>query len=120
MIRLNDKLVAYFYQLGILDISGKFMVGETEGIETIIFWDSEFLGEFPSEDKLDSAYLKYTEKNKADEIRESRNNLLIASDWTQVLDAPVDRSAWATYRQALRDISNQAGFPWEVQWPTQP
>jgi hypothetical protein len=28
--------------------------------------------------------------------------------------------AWATYRQALRDVPSQAGFPWEVQWPTQP
>jgi hypothetical protein len=53
-------------------------------------------------------------------IRSNRNSLLIESDWTQVADAPVDQTAWATYRQQLRDISFQAGFPWEVQWPTQP
>ena len=52
--------------------------------------------------------------------RKRRNKLLSASDWTQVADAPVDKAAWATYRQALRDISAQAGFTWAVEWPTQP
>lgn len=37
-------------------------------------------------------------------MRLHRNALLAASDWTQTLDAPVDRDAWATYRQALRDF----------------
>ena len=37
-------------------------------------------------------------------MREIRNGLLIDSDWTQVADSPVDRQAWATYRQALRDF----------------
>jgi hypothetical protein len=52
--------------------------------------------------------------------RKRRNKLLSASDWTQVADAPVDKAAWATYRQALRDISAQEGFPATVEWPTQP
>lgn len=39
---------------------------------------------------------------------------------TQVADAPVDKAAWATYRQALRDITAQQGFPWNVTWPEQP
>lgn len=38
------------------------------------------------------------------EMRNIRNGLLAASDWTQVADAPVDRQAWADYRQALRDF----------------
>jgi hypothetical protein len=53
-------------------------------------------------------------------VRAKRNQLLSDSDWTQVLDAPVDRTAWATYRQALRDITDHAGFPWNVTWPVQP
>jgi len=52
--------------------------------------------------------------------RKRRNKLLSASDWTQVADAPVNKAAWATYRQELRDISAQAGFPATVVWPTQP
>lgn len=37
-------------------------------------------------------------------MRHHRDRLLVASDWTQVADAPVDREAWAVYRQALRDF----------------
>lgn len=58
--------------------------------------------------------------NQAYDIRAERNQKLAASDWTQVADSPVDKPAWATYRQALRDISDQAGFPWEVVWPQEP
>jgi len=59
------------------------------------------------------------EKLAAD-IRAERNQLLTESDWTQMPDAPVDQAAWATYRQALRDISQQAGFPTDITWPTEP
>ena len=52
--------------------------------------------------------------------RTSRDEKLKASDWTQVADSPVDKDLWATYRQALRDVTAQAGFPWNVDWPTQP
>lgn len=37
-------------------------------------------------------------------MRHQRDRLLAACDWTQTADAPVDRAAWATYRQALRDF----------------
>jgi hypothetical protein len=55
-----------------------------------------------------------------DDARAQRNALLAASDWTQVDDAPVDKAAWAAYRQALRDVPAQADFPSNIQWPTQP
>jgi hypothetical protein len=57
---------------------------------------------------------------KAGQVRAERNDKLKGSDWTQVADAPVDRAAWATYRQALRDVTAQADFPWGVQWPMKP
>jgi hypothetical protein len=50
-------------------------------------------------------------------VRAWRDKLSAECDWTQVADAPVDQQKWAAYRQALRDISAQAGFPWEVVWP---
>jgi hypothetical protein len=53
-------------------------------------------------------------------IRVERNQLLNASDWTQVADAPVAQAAWATYRQSLRDIPQQIGFPTNIQWPEKP
>ena len=53
-------------------------------------------------------------------VRDQRNSLLTASDWTMLQDAPVDQVAWATHRQELRDVTAQAGFPDEVIWPTKP
>jgi hypothetical protein len=52
-------------------------------------------------------------------IRQERNRLLAESDWTQITDATADKEAWATYRQALRDITLQPN-PVEVQWPVEP
>jgi hypothetical protein len=45
-----------------------------------------------------------TDPQKMDQVRLWRNTELVRTDWTQVADAPVDASAWATYRQALRDL----------------
>lgn len=58
-----------------------------------------------------------------DEARAQRDKLLADTDWTQVLDAPIDaetREAYRTYRQALRDIPEQDGFPETITWPELP
>lgn len=52
-------------------------------------------------------------------IRSDRNARLAACDWTQLPDAPVGAEAWAVYRQALRDITDQSN-PFEVVWPAAP
>jgi hypothetical protein len=57
---------------------------------------------------------------QAQRVRTQRTLTLQSTDWTQLADSPVDKEAWASYRQALRDIPNQDGFPWEVTWPFQP
>lgn len=55
------------------------------------------------------------------EVKRKRNQLLQQSDWTQLPDVPlVTKNAWATYRQALRDITEQPGYPLEVAWPVAP
>lgn len=56
----------------------------------------------------------------AQQVRQDRNDKLKDSDWTQLADAPVDQAAWASYRQALRDVTAQSGFPLSVEWPAQP
>lgn len=66
------------------------------------------------------AALTPTPEQLATEARLKRTLLLAASDWTQVADAPVDSLAWAIYRQALRDIPSQSGFPYTISWPTPP
>lgn len=60
------------------------------------------------------------EQQEAQSVRSKRNSLLAASDWTQLGDTPVDGLLWQTYRQELRDVTDQAGFPWDVTWPTEP
>jgi hypothetical protein len=60
---------------------------------------------------------------KAADVRQQRNELLTDCDWTQLPDAPLDadaKLAWQLYREALREVPEQAGFPWDVQWPTEP
>lgn len=55
--------------------------------------------------------------------RMKRDQALNSSDWTQSGDAPLDdvqRAAWRTYRQSLRDLTKQATFPESVAWPKQP
>lgn len=56
----------------------------------------------------------------AQAMRRQRDSLLGASDWTQVADAPVDRQAWRAYRELLRQVPDQAGFPQEIHWPLSP
>ena len=55
-----------------------------------------------------------------EDVRSKRNNLLNRSDFTQLLDYPGDKEAWAEYRQQLRDIPEKFSDPNEVIWPPQP
>jgi hypothetical protein len=59
-------------------------------------------------------------EQQANDVRQARNDTLSACDWTQLADAVVDKEAWAAYRQALRDIPQQEGFPWDVIFPEKP
>ena len=70
---------------------------------------------------MDAEAIAAKDAEQAKAVRADRNAKLAASDWTQGKDIPDNiSSAWATYRQALRDVPAQAGFPWTVEWPTQP
>jgi hypothetical protein len=59
----------------------------------------------------------------AQAARARRKQLLTDCDWTDLNDNPLspdERETWAEYRQALRDISDQPGFPQEIDWPVEP
>lgn len=54
-------------------------------------------------------------------VRRARNAALTATDWTQGRDIPESVSQqWVPYRQALRDVTNQPGFPHNITWPQPP
>ena len=55
-----------------------------------------------------------------EDVRRKRNSLLSKSDFTQLLDYPGNKEAWAEYRQQLRDIPEKFSDPNEVIWPPQP
>ena len=64
-----------------------------------------------------------TQQQLAGQARTKRSALLSSSDWTQLPNNPLSsdvQQAWATYRQQLRDIPAQAGFPGTINWPTAP
>ena len=56
---------------------------------------------------------------KAKNVRTTRDTMIAATDWTQCADiSAAVKSQWAPYRKALRDVPQQAGFPFNVVWPT--
>jgi hypothetical protein len=78
----------------------------------------------PVKDSVDWV-IGYTVENKPQEqaaaaIRNQRDRLLSETDWMALSDSPTITTEWANYRQALRDITGQSGFPYDVAWPTKP
>lgn len=62
-----------------------------------------------------------TDEEVAAQVRAKRNGLLMQTDWTQLADVPQQiKDLWDDYRQALRDVPQQEGFPHEVIWPEKP
>lgn len=68
----------------------------------------------------EAAYKAMKDAEQAARVRDQRTQKLKDCDWTQLADSPVDKAIWATYRQALRDVPTQTGFPWTVVWPDAP
>lgn len=102
----------YSQRDGVEQIDGKWY---TKYVLGPIFTDGETTAA-----EQEAAYKAIKDAEQASAVRKTRGDKLAQSDWTQVADAPVDKEAWATYRQALRDISTQTGFPWEITWPDAP
>jgi hypothetical protein len=60
---------------------------------------------------------------QAKSVRTQRDAKLAECDWRVIkaLESNIPQDfAWAAYRQALRDMTKQSGFPWTIDWPTQP
>lgn len=68
---------------------------------------------------LDADAIAMRREEQWTDVRAERNRKLADCDWTQLPDAPVDAAAWATYRQELRDVTQQAD-PFNITWPIEP
>ena len=94
----------------------RYQVAFADGVEQI---DGKWYTKY-GVNNMDVDAITAKDEEQAKSVRASRTEKLKDSDWTQVADSPMDQAAWATYRQALRDITAQEGFPWGIEWPEQP
>ena len=111
----------YSQASGVEQIDGKWY---TKYILGPVFIDQVVDGVTTTAAEQEVAYKASKDAEQAKGVRASRDAKLAESDWTQVadalLDAPVDKAVWATYRQDLRDVTAQQGFPWTITWPDAP
>lgn len=70
-------------------------------------------------DAMEAEYAAGADDRAAAQVREERDRKLAATDWRASSDLTLS-TEWATYRQALRDVPAQAGFPNTITWPTEP
>ena len=108
----------YSQRDGVEQLDGKWY---TKYILGPVFTDTtDDTGNVTSAADNEATYKAQKDAEQAKSVRQSRDAKLTECDWTQVEDAPVDKATWATYRQALRNVPTQAGFPWTITWPDAP
>ncbi len=109
----------YSMRSGVQEIEGKWY---TNYILGPVFTDREATETEPAQTAAEqvTAYKAMKDAEQAKSIRTTRTEKLKDCDWTQIADSTADKTAWATYRQALRDITAQSGFPWTITWPDAP
>ena len=126
-----DGMAEMRFRENVTEVQDKTEDGKEAGIS---YNYDEYLLVMPDRDGLEKivqdntatwlAYAKQQEAEKqAQVIRDKRDKLLSDTDWTQTDDAPLsseDKESVRKYRQALRDITAQSGFPQEIKWPDKP
>ena len=107
----------YSQASGVEQVDGKWY---TKYVLGPVFIDQVVDGVTTTAAEQEVAYKASKDAEQAKSVRATRGDKLAECDWTQVADSPVDKAVWATYRQALRDITAQSGFPWTITWPDAP
>lgn len=113
----TESQIEYLLSQGFLEISEAeydVLIGNVDGREHVRNPDASFKPYVPSEP---------TEEAVAAQVRAERDRKIAESDYLAMPDYPLsdeDKKAVMAYRQALRDIPTQEGFPCEVVWPEAP
>ena len=108
----------YSQRSGVEQIDGKWY---SKYILGPVFTDTVEDGVTTTAAENEAAYKARKDAEQATSVRAARDTKLAESDWTQARDVTLANDAdWQTYRQALRDVPTQEGFPWSVTWPEQP
>ena len=102
-----------------------YQYSQYDGIEQIDgkWYTKYILGPVFTDAEEETAYKARKDAEQATSVRSDRDQRLAKTDWRVVkaLEAgALQDFAWATYRQALRDVTTQEGFPWNVTWPQEP
>ena len=112
----------YSQASGVEQVDGKWY---TKYVLGPVFTDSPATETEPAktaaENEAEYKAAKDTEQAKS--VRSTRDSKLAESDWRVIKAAETATTldaAWATYRQALRDVTAQSGFPWTITWPDAP
>jgi len=84
-------------------------------VEQDMFADTEEA----TKSEQEAAYQAKLNADKAESVRFDRDAKLAATDWMALSDVTMS-DEWKTYRQALRDVPAQSGFPNSIAWPTEP
>jgi len=105
----------YSQASGVEQVDGKWY---TKYILGPVFTDGETTAA-----EQETAYKATKDAEQAKSVRSTRDSKLAESDWRVIKAAETETTldaAWATYRQALRDVTAQSGFPWTITWPDAP
>jgi len=94
----------------------RYQIAYADGVEQL---DGKWYTKYSVAD-MDADAITAKDAEQAKSVRQTRSDKLADCDWTQVADSPVDKAVWATYRQALRDVTAQTDFPWTITWPVEP
>ena len=88
-------------------------------VEQDMFADTTVDGVTTTKAEHEAAYQAQVDADESASVRRKRDNLLSETDWMGLSDVTMSAD-WTTYRQALRDVPAQSGFPHTVTWPTEP
>lgn len=111
----------YSQRDGIEEVNGQWFTKYIAGPVFSDYTDEDGNTVTAAQQEADYRAAKDEEQGKS--VRADRNGRLANCDWTQLADSPLDpdnKLAWALYRETLRMIPQQTGFPWNVEWPPEP
>jgi len=110
----------YSQASGVEQIDGKWY---TKYILGPVFTDTTVEGVTTTAAEHETAYKATKDAEQAKSVRQSRDDKLKETDWIVIKNLESNANipgVWEVYRQALRDVPNQSGFPWTITWPVEP
>ena len=110
----------YSQASGVEQIDGKWY---TKYVLGPVFADTVVDGVTTTALEHETAYKATKDAEQAKSVRQTRDDKLKETDWIVIKNLELNANipgVWEVYRQALRDVPTQAGFPWTITWPVEP